>query len=501
MKNPFSRLFEKTSSSTAMVRYTAPGAIEVREHKKIALTGKVITAQSALSSGITGRLFGGWAKSYDTRQAIDNADIGWAANCAEVAAAIGSRSEMYVVRVVQEPNLLETRVKDRRHDLTRLLARPNDIQTPAEFFGEVLYSLVFLNEAFIVVDYDHSGATAKPVALWPRRADWMIESYAEDGSGHDGFWYTAPGSNSAEFLKLDQVIHVKYGGLNGSVRPASPIEKHSFTVSTDKAVKAYGNTISENGGRIDFVMELDTTDDDQMAKATERLKADIQNAKREGGVLSIGTGAKLTPLSLKPSDMEFVKLASMTRDEILSAYRTPPCMFGLAADGAGASGPAAAEARKAYLSDRIDRDLYAIASKIGHVLLPKYKSPKAKTITYEVGYVSPVSNDTEERAKIHNLQIKNGTRTPNEIRSIEGFAPLEGEGSGALSPNGVMQKTIEEMQRVKLEMLKVKLEQMKAGGSTASATQGQTPDAELNQDQAASEAELATPKTEQDTAA
>jgi hypothetical protein len=139
----------------------------------------------------------------------------------------------------------------------------------------------------------------------------------------------------------------------------------------------------------------------------------------------LGKGAHFQPLSAKISDLEFLSLARVSRDQILSAYHVPASKLGLVEDSSKANGE---EADRVYSALCLGPRLRRYQEPISHRLLPRLGLDSTR---YAFEFDPVEVGDKEFARSSAETAFTRGAITLDEYREKIGFDP-EANGNGSV---------------------------------------------------------------------
>ena len=150
----------------------------------------------------------------------------------------------------------------------------------------------------------------------------LVYAVAPDGT-------VAGSGSSMEVYDQDDMIHVPGFGFNG-VRGLSPLRHHlSMTGSVALATQEFAGRFFSNGARPDIVITTDQAISPEKANELKRLWSE-----KYGGLTNahqpavLGNGAKITELTLDPTDSQLLASRQFQVEEIARIYGVPPWMIG-----------------------------------------------------------------------------------------------------------------------------------------------------------------------------
>jgi HK97 family phage portal protein len=226
-------------------------------------------------------------------------------------------------------------VGPREHELSRLLARPNPEQTGVElmeaFFGHLqVAGNAYLEAASIGGDAPSElyvlrpdrmsvipGADGWPVG-WEHRVGAQVRRFERD-----------PISNDAP------ILHLKLFNPTDDWYGLSPMEPAAYAIDTHNAGGAWNKALIDNSARPSGALVF-TGADRMMDEQFERLKQQMDEmyagADNAGRPMLLEGGLDWRPMSLSPTDMDFIEARHAAAREIALAFGVPPMLLGIPGD-------------------------------------------------------------------------------------------------------------------------------------------------------------------------
>ena len=369
----------------------------------------------------------------------------------KIAEKIGSIDlEMYQV-VNSKGDVKEIK----NHPALDLLYRCNPFQTRAEFWEITIINLKTTGSAFWYKVRNNNGQV---VELWNLRPDKMtivsdptlfIKEYRlvrEDGT-------TVP-------FNTEDIVHFKYPDPLSQYMGLSPIKPAERRIQTEDYATAYQRDFFLNSARPDAVIK------NQQLNLTAEQKEDIREGwnKRHGGVGNsskvaiLEGGLEYQVISVTQKEMDYIESMRFTRDDILVAFKTPKPVVAVTDDVNRAN---AKEAMRIFLSETIMPEVKKLVEKINEELIgPEFG---------EQYYIEPEDLTPEDKdAKIAEYEsgLKNNYLLINEVRQMEGLAPVVGGWSfyrsiadvavGGLAQNGNGDKALTKSEVYEVQPKKLK---------------------------------------------
>jgi hypothetical protein len=130
-----------------------------------------------------------------------------------------------------------------------------------------------------------------------------------------------------EIIPRKDVIFFRFGGGDPIFGGPSPLEALDLTISQDWSIRRHREAFFRNGGVRGRVIQIESVDEDQARKMTDRLKkqktgteAAFQDLVLPGrGITVVSTGAEQGK-----NDFDFREGSEQLRNEIFAKYKVPP---------------------------------------------------------------------------------------------------------------------------------------------------------------------------------
>lgn len=194
----------------------------------------------------------------------------------------------------------------------------------------------------------------------------------------------------------------------------SPISYAARVLGTSLSVEDFSNRFFTDGGHPTwaFLMKNDPGPD----RAAE-FKATITRAMRGNREpLVLGTDIEPKQLQLDPAETQFLDLARFSIEQVCRFWRVPPGMVYGAISGQNVTYANVSQADLAYLKHSLDGYFVRFENAWSRLL------PRPQVV--KVNRDAILRADPETRARIHDLRLRNATRTINEVRLLEDEEPF-----------------------------------------------------------------------------
>jgi HK97 family phage portal protein len=308
-------------------------------------------------------------------------------------------------------------VKESNHYLAKLLLKPNGWQTWSEFCIQMMAALLLRGNAYAIIVRDGHAVPLYWVAINPDRvALWQ----SPDGSL---FWMvTRGGLHELAVLRAEpllipyeDVMHWK--GLSGSgLVGASKIVLNREAIALALGQEQLAARTMGSGAKPSGVL---TTDQKLTPEAAERVRDDWNRLNstlaNSGRTAILEQGLKFEPITLKMTDIEFLKSRDFQILDIARIWRVPPHMLGV------------------DIVKSVATNLAQQAQEYRNYTLGTYETliEERFTFTYDLPPDLRVKLDSKGilRADINTRYEANriglqGWLTTNEVRREEGLPPL-----------------------------------------------------------------------------
>jgi HK97 family phage portal protein len=221
------------------------------------------------------------------------------------------------------------------HPLALLVAQPNALQSPVEFFGMIDVFLNVAGNAYAYIDRG-TGGTDKtvPQSLWLLRPD-RVYIVPED-KALKGYLYVPEGKTRANGIPIvpQDMIHWKmpnprdpYEGLGYGLSPLAPT---AAAGDIDNNISDFLKSLFETGTMLGGVLSFDTQlSDDQAGAARRRWQEIYGGSDNWGSVAVLDNAGKFTPLSPNLNELQFNEIDKRSAPRILGPLGVPGMLIGM----------------------------------------------------------------------------------------------------------------------------------------------------------------------------
>lgn len=319
------------------------------------------------------------------------------------------------------------RVVLNKHKLLDVLKKPNPTQSWTDFIQEMVAWYKIAGEVFIL-RLPEKGPAAELYLLDPSAMD--VEKDA-NGSAVPLAYLYGSGEKRKRFpvnavTGESQVLHIKTFNPSDPFRGLPPLKAAARAVDTHNHGAAWNSNLLLNGARPSGVVEFEkgSPNDAAMSQLREFFKKAWQGVKNAGNVPILTGGAKFTPLSHTPKDMDFKESMGEAAKNTALVLGVPLPLVTM--EASTFANMEAAEER--LWIDTVLPLLNMFMASLTNFLLPLYGN--TSTATEALGYNSdsvPALEARRERLfKRMGQAIKDSLITPDEARAEAGFEEMGG---------------------------------------------------------------------------
>jgi HK97 family phage portal protein len=284
--------------------------------------------------------------------------------------------------------------------------------TAFSFLEVVLAHLLLWGNSYSQIIRNGKGEV---IGLYPLMPDRMTVD--RDEHGHLYYEYLissddAPNNKgSSVILKPEDVLHVPGLSFDGLVG-YSPIAMAKNAIGLGIAAEEYGSKFYANGAAPSGVLEHPGTLKDP-SKARESWQATFGGSSNSNKVAVLEEGMKYTPISINPSEAQFLDTRKFQVTEICRIFRVPPHMV---ADLDKSSFSNIEQQSLEYVQYTLRPWLTRLEQAIFRRLFTE-EEKKAYFVRFNVDGL--LRGDYQSRMNGYAVGIQNGFMSPNDVRTLE----------------------------------------------------------------------------------
>jgi len=310
------------------------------------------------------------------------------------------------------------------HPLLDLLRRPNPRQDGASFLESVASHLLLAGNAYVEAVATGGSNDAQIRELYALRPDRMKLLPGDDGWPR-AYEYRVAGSTVRfdQDVVLPPILHLTFFNPLDDHYGSSPLEAAAMAIDTHNAAAVWNKALLDNAARPSGALVYDHADGATLsAQQYERLKSEFlelyQGKSNAGRPLLLEGGLDWKPMSLSPSDMDFLNSKHAAAREIALAFGVPPMLLAIPGDNTYSNYQ---EANRVFWRQSVLPLAARIGCALTHWLAPMFG--EGLTLSTDTDKVEALSSD---RAALWERVSKASFLTANEKRLATGYGPIEG---------------------------------------------------------------------------
>lgn len=347
----------------------------------------------------------------------------------EVGDGTGSSTVMapllWIARTFPEAPLMVWRVledgqeeEERKHELLRLLRRPNKFYT-----GRVLWMATML-------DYFADGnaywlkirsETGQVTELW-WTPTWTITPEAEDTTDFVRHYLYRPGDGVEVALPPEDVVHFRFGLDPDDPRKGrSPLKSVLREVFTDDEAANFTAQLLRNAGVPGLVVspEGDGSPSDEDVQATKRYVHEAFTGDKRGEPLVMSGPTKVQQLGWSPDQLNLRDLRRIPEERVSAVLGVPAIVAGLGAGLDRSTFTNYTEAREAAYEQNIIPSQGAVSEEVQFQLLSDFEGDDGVwdfRVGFDLSKVRVLQSDQKELAERLGAEVRGGFTRVAEAR-------------------------------------------------------------------------------------
>ncbi|GHV17806.1 portal protein [Clostridia bacterium] len=296
------------------------------------------------------------------------------------------------------------------NDLNDLVgASPNPNMTSAQFFKTMEVSRDTSGNAYALKVLDISGGLERLDILDPN----LVTPVMNDASGE--LWYKIkPDRAEPYFVHNFYVIHVPFLSTNGYLG-INPVSVLTNTLDYNDKIQRFSREQIEKGVNAQIALEAPAN-----LGAEQRLAMikDFRETYKEtgGDILLLESGVTAKTLNLSPIDAKVFEVEKLTRSKVAMVYGLPAHLLN---DYSGTSFASQEQQALEFMTLTMLPLVTAYEQELNRKLLAKEQRKAGYNFRFDLESI--LRADTKTRADVHQMAIRSGWKTPNEVRGETGL--------------------------------------------------------------------------------
>lgn len=308
--------------------------------------------------------------------------------------------------------------------LPAIILQPDVNETQSAFIEYTVVSLYIDGNAFWRIHRDPTGRVINLTALNPHEVTVQVDT---DRHGVEKITY----GWRDKTLTRDEIKHLMLLRVPGLRRGLGPIQAAAIEINGALDARDYGAMWLSDANMPDGVLttdqELAPGDSEKYRNVwygrnpdgTERDTTTDRNVTERLRVM--GKGLTYTPLLLKPSDVQFLETQQFTTIQMARLTGAPASQMLVAVEGSSETYANVEQEWIGYVRFSLMKPLREIEQAFTSLI------PRGQVARFKIDAL--LRTDTKTRYEAHQLALDpdTGWATEDEIRSLEGLAPLTDE--------------------------------------------------------------------------
>lgn len=289
-------------------------------------------------------------------------------------------------------------------DLPACLANPDVESNSFELIHSTMASLTLHGNAFIMIDRD---ARLNPIGLVPLHPYQMQVLPSAD---HVRRRYLHLGRD----VPNENMLHIRWFTPPQSLVGVSPLVQSRTLVGLGLAMDRYLAQFYGEGATPSSVLESDRDLTVEQARALSASWDAAHRRHRRPAVLS--GGLKWRAVQTSASDAQMAEMRDQVIRDVCRIYGVPGHLANAMGDNQTYQN--VEQANLNFLTHTVTPWMRRLEIAFSKVL------PRGTDVAFDTSGL--LRTDALTRARVGQIQIMNGTRTPNELRQLDGLEPYEG---------------------------------------------------------------------------
>ncbi|SOC93563.1 phage portal protein, HK97 family [Rhizobium sp. AN5] len=246
-------------------------------------------------------------------------------------------------------------------------------------------------------------------------------------------YYEVTENGKKRKIAEDKMFHVRGAVLPGCDRGMSPIGVVRNTVGNALAGEKTAGKMFANGMQVAGVLSSDQILKKEQRDQLGQILGQFAGSDKAGKIAVLEAGLKYQQLTINPKDAQMLEVRQFNVEQICRIFGVPPVMIGHASNGTTTWGSGIEQLILQFIKTCLGPLVKSIESAVYRDLLDE-KTRKTTIVKFNMEGL--LRGDSTARAEFLSKMVTNGIYTPNEARSYENKAPVDG-GNKAIV-NGTM---------------------------------------------------------------
>lgn len=300
-------------------------------------------------------------------------------------------------------------IKD--NDVYRVIRiRPNSYMTPFNFVKLMMTDVLINGNAYALIVRNKSGEIEELLPLTAGETHPLI---------HEGnLYYQTNINGELTYLHSDEVVHLKGMSLDG-LTGLSPIQTIRVQLESNEQASRYNRDLIQKGAVPQGILEVDTA---LNSDAKEKLRESWQRANSGENIAVADQGIKYKQLGLSQSDMQWLESQKYNAQRIASIFKVPLHKIN---DLENATYTNIEHQSLDYVKNTLQPWITQIEYEFGYKFYTSREAEQGYYLKFNMD--SELRGDSHARARVNEINLRNGFKTVNEIRGSNEDSPYQSE--------------------------------------------------------------------------
>lgn len=315
----------------------------------------------------------------------------------------------------------EEKRRVRGHEVNYALnVRPNEYQTPSQFFTYLEYCRNHYGNCYAFIQRDRRGAIEKLLPLDPRRVQVWINNTAHFTARR--YYYCYSDNGAQQYIAPEDMLHVKTWLTDNTLLVGrSAREILATALCGAKASSEYLNDLYQHGllarAVVKYVGDLKSS---SQALLLDKLERQANEHGRR--LIALPIGCDIQPLDMKLTDTQFAELKRYSAQQIAAAFGIKPTQLN---DYSKASYANSTAQNLSFYVDTLLAILSQYEQEFRTKLLTRAEIEQGLKVKFNVGVI--LRADPAAQAEIIAKLLSNGVYTLDEARAWLDMPPCDGD--------------------------------------------------------------------------
>lgn len=291
--------------------------------------------------------------------------------------------------------------------------RPNSYMTPFAFKKAMVSDMCFTGNFFALIKFDNKGEVDELLPLDP------ITTRVVKDINTKKFYYATSLDGRPVYLEPYEVIHIKGLSRDGYMG-VSPIDVIRDQAKSSKLATGLNQKILQSGGTPQGILEVDTKLD---PKAKEGVRRAWEKTNSEQALAIVDSGLKYKQIGISQSDLQFLEGQKFNQQQISAIYKIPLHKINQLDHATYTN---IEHQSIDYVKNTLQPIAVQFEEECNYKLFSRYVDSE-KNLYIKFNLDSELRGDSKARAEVHEIQIRSGAKTINEIRSLNEDNPYDTE--------------------------------------------------------------------------